>query len=158
MGCKPIALSLRWFESNPAHWLARRASQYFFVAFAARRDTRLADAQDSGELAPLAAPCLGNATLAATGAARRVRRELTGVGAASHRERSEPLSKPATKKKNTTPPYPHNILCIRTTSSQRLNLRPTSRSRPTGWKPQAVCRAIEAAWSPTMRPTTEWKP
>src|SRR5258707_14608686 len=29
MGCKPIALPLRWFESNPAHWLARRASRCF---------------------------------------------------------------------------------------------------------------------------------
>jgi hypothetical protein len=28
MGCKPIALSLRWFESNPAHWLALRASHF----------------------------------------------------------------------------------------------------------------------------------
>jgi hypothetical protein len=30
MGCKPIALPLRWFESNPAHWLAPRGEPFRF--------------------------------------------------------------------------------------------------------------------------------
>ena len=52
------------------------AASSSFVAFATRRDTRLADAQDSGELASLAASRPAHTTVAATGAARRVRREL----------------------------------------------------------------------------------
>ena len=40
----------------------------------------------------------------------------------------------------------HSRRCITTTSSQRPNFRPTSRSVPTTSKPWARCRAIDASW------------
>ena len=47
---------------------------------------------------------------------------------------------------------------MRTTSSQRPNLRPTSRSPPISSKPHLRCSAIDASWPPTIRAITEWKP
>ena len=44
------------------------------------------------------------------------------------------------------------------TSSQRLNLRPTSRSMPTSSNPHLACRARDAAPDASMRANTEWKP
>ncbi len=52
----------------------------------------------------------------------------------------------------------HSIRCRTATSIQRPNFRPTSRSTPTGAKPQARCRAIEGSLSPEMRAMTVWKP
>ena len=52
----------------------------------------------------------------------------------------------------------HSIRCIRTTSSHRPNLRPTSRSQPISSKPHLRCSAIDASWPPTIRATAEWKP
>ena len=51
-----------------------------------------------------------------------------------------------------------SIRCMSTTSSQRPNLRPTSRSQPISSKPHLRCRAIDASWPPTIRAITEWKP
>ena len=51
-----------------------------------------------------------------------------------------------------------SIRCISTTSSQRPNLRPTSRSQPISSKPHLRCSAIDASWPPTIRAITEWKP
>ena len=47
---------------------------------------------------------------------------------------------------------------MRSTSSQRPNFRPTSRSVPTSSNPHDRWSAIEASWSPTIRAITEWKP
>ena len=44
------------------------------------------------------------------------------------------------------------------TSSQRLNLRPTSRSMPMSSNPQRSCRAREAVPLASMRAITAWKP
>ena len=51
-----------------------------------------------------------------------------------------------------------SIRCMSTTSSQRPNLRPTSRSQPISSKPHLRCSAIDASWPPTIRAITEWKP
>ena len=48
--------------------------------------------------------------------------------------------------------------CMTATSSQRLNLRPTSRSMPTSSKPQRACSARDAAPTASMRAITAWKP
>ena len=47
---------------------------------------------------------------------------------------------------------------MRATSSQRLNLRPTSRSMPTSSKPHERWRAIEASLDASIRANTAWKP
>ena len=52
----------------------------------------------------------------------------------------------------------YSISCIRRRSSQRLNLRPTSRSMPTSSNPQLACSAREASPLASMRAIIEWKP
>ena len=44
------------------------------------------------------------------------------------------------------------------TSSQRLNLRPTSRSMPTSSKPHVACRAARPSPPASMRANTAWNP
>ena len=48
--------------------------------------------------------------------------------------------------------------CMMATSSQRLNLRPTSRSMPTSSKPHAACRRATPSPLAAIRANTAWKP
>ena len=50
-----------------------------------------------------------------------------------------------TARRGGSSPSNYNIRCIRTTSSQRPNLRPTSRSQPTCSKSHLRCNAIDAS-------------
>ena len=124
MGCKPIALPLRWFESNPAHGTASLSLAHFPGSLRSRCEF--------GRLRQGSVACAAPHR----SARRRSRASSRRDGFASRAQRVH---------------CSHIIFCMSTTSSQRLNLRPTSCSRPTCSKPQAACRAIEASWPPTMR-------
>ena len=85
MGCKPIALPLRWFESNPAHWLARRGRALVSTGPATRASEHPLHQDDVEPAAELAADlALSAHLLEAAGRVQGDRRVVVADDAADH--------------------------------------------------------------------------